>query len=436
MVVADKVPAISQNRLLRLVFVFVAYIGQGLPVGLFVYAVPSWLAANDVPPVLIGSYVGATALPWTLKFVNGFIMDRFTFLAMGKRRAWLIGAQLIMISGFLVGASLNPGFSDIALLSIISFLINAATTFQDVAVDGLAVDLIPDDERPRANGFMFGGQAVGIALGAALGGLIIASFGLSIAFLYAGALVSVSLTLVLVFRERPGERLLPWTHGQVSSEARTQKADAWGPLLKSVWSAMLNRNSVLLSLTMMMNGMIFGLYLTAGPVIATSEGGWSDEAFSSVIGLASLTAGLSGVFVFGFIVNRIGTRIGGTSGMLLFSTFALVMVLLQPFWATPWIIGAFVFSALLNDIFLKVSTCSTAMRLCDVRIAATQFALYMALGNVGTMLSGFMTGPLESLGGNTALLLGICVAGLIGAAAFSQIPAGEAVKGRLAPVAD
>lgn len=436
MTIVKNLPAISQSKLLRFVFVFVAYVGQGLPVGLFFYAIPTWLAANDVSAVLIGGYVGATALPWTLKFVNGFIMDRFTFLAMGKRRAWLIGAQLIMVFGFVLGALLNPGFSDIALLTTISFLINAATTFQDVAVDGLAVDLVPDDERPRANGLMFGGQAVGIAIGAALSGHLMSKFGASAAFLSIGALVALALALVLVARERPGERLVPWTAGEAAEDAKAQKADAWLPLFKSVWAAMLNRDSILLSVTVMMNGVIFGLYLTVGPVIATGLGGWSDEGFSSLSGIASLTAGLAGVFVFGFLVNRIGTRVGGTSGLLLYSALGLAMVLLQPIWANSWIIAAFAFGAFLTDIFLKVSTCSTAMRLCDVKVAATQFTLYMALANAGTTISGFLTGPLERLGGNQALLMGVVVAGLIGAAAFVMIKPGEDPEPVLAPLVD
>ena len=41
----------------------------------------------------VGDVLGLTALPWTLKLVNGFIMDRYTFLAMGMRRVWIIGAR-------------------------------------------------------------------------------------------------------------------------------------------------------------------------------------------------------------------------------------------------------------------------------------------------------------------------------------------------------
>lgn len=414
-------PAISQSSFLRLTFVFMAYVAQGLPVGLFFYAVPAWLAANGVSAVLIGGYVGATALPWTLKFVNGFLMDRFTFLAMGKRRAWLIAAQFIMMTGLLIGALINPDVSDIAALTAISVLINTATTFQDVAIDGLAVDLVPEQERPRANGLMFGGQAVGIAFGTALSGYMTASFGLSYALISVACLVALTLSLVIAARERPGERLLPWTSGEASEVARAQKADAWWPLLKSVWGAMINRDSILLAIAVMMNGVIFGFYLTAGPVIATNFGGWSDEGFSGLTGLASLVAGLGGILIFGLIVDRTGTRVGGTSGMLLYATLGLTMALTSAYWGISGLIVVFVFLAFSTDIYIKVSTCSTAMRLCDVKVAATQFTLYMALSNAGITISGFLTGPLDRLGGSVALCFGIMVAALIAAVAFTQI---------------
>lgn len=393
-----------------------------MPVGLFFYAIPTWLASNNVSTVLIGGYVAATALPWTLKFVNGFIMDRFTYLPMGKRRAWLIGAQLIMFVGCLGGALINPSYSDVAVLTTISVMINTATTFQDVAVDGLAVDLIRDEERPRANGLMFGGQAVGIALGTTISGVLFSSFGAVAAFLCMSGLILMALSLVLISRERPGERLLPWTQGDVSREAKAQKAEAWLPLLRSVWGAMLNRNSILLGVAMIMNGVIFGLYLTVGPVIATGPGGWSNEGFASLTGMASLTAGLAGVLVFGFLVNRIGTRIGGTSGLLLYGLLGLVTVLLQPYWSLSWVVMIFAFGAFCADIYIKVSTCSTAMRLCDIKVGATQFTLYMALANLGITISGFITGPLDGVGGNIALLLAITAAGFIGAGAFALIP--------------
>ena len=137
-----SLPAISQYRTLRLFTVFILYVAQGAPIGVFFFAVPAWLAMNGASPLAIGGFLSATSLPWTLKFVNGFIMDRFTFLPMGRRRIWLIGAQSIMVAGLILLALINPGAADIAALSAFSFLIMSATTFQDVAIDGMAVDLV------------------------------------------------------------------------------------------------------------------------------------------------------------------------------------------------------------------------------------------------------------------------------------------------------
>ena len=48
-----------------------------------------------------------------------------------------------------------------------------ATTFQDVAVDGMAVDIMKEEERARASGMMFGAQSIGIVAATALSGLAI-----------------------------------------------------------------------------------------------------------------------------------------------------------------------------------------------------------------------------------------------------------------------
>ena len=89
---------LASNRRLRLFTLFILYVAQGLPIGLMWIAIPAWMAANGADAADVGFVLGLTALPWTLKLVNGFIMDRYTFLPMGRRRVWLIGAQLAMVT--------------------------------------------------------------------------------------------------------------------------------------------------------------------------------------------------------------------------------------------------------------------------------------------------------------------------------------------------
>ena len=85
-------------------------------------------------------------LPWTFKLVYGFIMDRYAFLAMGRRRPWIIVGQFGLVLALVAMALANPGAQEIGLIAGLAFAMGLASAFQDVAVDGLAVDILPADE--------------------------------------------------------------------------------------------------------------------------------------------------------------------------------------------------------------------------------------------------------------------------------------------------
>ena len=99
---------LERSRALRFFMVFILYVAQGVPIGLFWFAIPAWMAANGASAESVGLVLSLTAAPWTLKFFNGFIMDRYTFLPMGRRRIWLIGAQIVMVLCLILCAILVP----------------------------------------------------------------------------------------------------------------------------------------------------------------------------------------------------------------------------------------------------------------------------------------------------------------------------------------
>ena len=96
-----SVPALSENSFLRYITFSVLYMAQGIPEGILYYAIPAWLAINGKNPAEIGSYVAVIALPWSFKIVNAPIMDRFTYLPMGRRRPWVLFGQFGLVASFL-----------------------------------------------------------------------------------------------------------------------------------------------------------------------------------------------------------------------------------------------------------------------------------------------------------------------------------------------
>ena len=409
MTTRSVLPAISEHAVLRLVVVFVLYVAQGLPYGLVFFAIPAWLTTSGISALALGGYLSAATLPWTIKFIHGFIMDRYAYLPMGRRRAWLIGSQAAIVAALLVCAWLNPGAEAIALLSAFGFVVMLATTLQDVAVDGMAVDLLKEEERAKANGLMFGGQSIGIAAGGAFGGILLASFGLPVALVGVGAAVGLVLLMVVVLRERPGERLLPWTRGETSAINQEHHQGAWRPIFRNTFRVILKKRSMMLILSMVLIYACWGFFLGLTPLITTNITGWSDALYSSTSGAANFVSGVVSVLLLGLLVSRIGPRWGMVLATGLFASITIWMSFNEGRWADDYVMTLYIYLAISLIVLIVVCWATTAMRMCQPAVAATQFALYMAASNLGSSIGAALLGPIESLGGYSAVFIAMSV---------------------------
>jgi PAT family beta-lactamase induction signal transducer AmpG len=411
---ATLVPPISESRALRLGMVFLLYIAQGVPLGIFFLALPAWMAGNGVEAAGVGAVLSAVSLPWTLKFVNGFIMERYPYLPMGRRRAWLIGAQLLIMAGLLGMAFANPAAGDIALLSAFAFAINTATTFQDVAIDGMAVDLVPEEERAHANGLMFGGQALGMAASGAAAGFGFASIGLAGVMAVAALFVGMLLLALLLCRERPGERLLPWTAGAPSVCSVEAHLGAWIPVLKTTSKVMLAPTSLVALPALVMIGMHGGFYAGNLPLVAVNAADWPQERISGLLATASLLAGLLALALYGIVVGWLGPKRSLMLGFGLVAATTLLALALVGQWPQGWPIGGLMLASDPINFFMAVAAGTLAMRLCTPAVAATQFTLYMATINLGRTIGAALLGPVDGLGGDVAMIAVMAPVGLAG----------------------
>jgi PAT family beta-lactamase induction signal transducer AmpG len=389
---------LEESRLLRLATVILFYFNQGVAPGFFVFALPAWLAMNGQPTGSVAMLVSASALPWSLKFLNGFLVDRYTFLPMGRRRAWIIGAQILLLAVLLVGAAIAPQPSDIILLSALGFCANIAVNFQDVGIDALAIDLMPDDERARAAGLMLGAQFLGHALTTALAGWALEAGGFQLATLAIAVLPAATVVYGLVVRERTGERRLPWGQGGVHPRNRERQAVAWVPLLIDAWRALLVPGSLVLLPLLLLRAVPSGAFETFMPGHFSNALGWDLSAYTRLVATLAIVTGAYAVAVGGRLAEWLGER-----GLLAFSAIALTLLLavfgtFPSLWELDFAIIGLLATTDLLIITYAIALVPVSMRLCLPNVAATQFVIYMGLSGVGRPVGALIAALMASAG--------------------------------------
>lgn len=365
---------------------------------MFFYAIPAWLATNGASTTQVAGVVSASILPWTLKFFLGFLMDRYTFLPMGRRRIWIIAAQSTIVVMLILAAILSPGPKEIWLLSILGFLANSGTAFQDVSIDSLAVDIMPEDERAKAAGVMFGGQILGISATTFAASQLIALYGAAAGYLAAAIVVGLVLTFGILIREREGEGRFPWSGGVAHPRNIALQVEAWKPLLVNSAKSMLAPLSLIALIIFLVRSMPSGIAEAYHPGLATSIGGWSQTEYTNTISMAQFAVGLFALTLGGWSVAKIGSQRAALIMCVLIGLFALGFGLAREEWSNPWLLTSYFWQIEFFATMLTVAVIPIAMRLCDPRVAATQFTLYMAASNVGRPLGNSVAAATDEMG--------------------------------------
>ena len=385
---------LSTQRYLRFASFTLFYVAQGLPIGLITIALPAWLTQEGAGPADIAYFVAISGLPWGFKLFAGPIMDRFAFLAMGRRRPWVIAAQAcLFVAIFLLGTTPDP-VNNITLLTWLAFVVNSCAAIQDVAVDGMAIDVLPEDERGRANAFMAFGQVAGYSGSAAVSAAALVNFGLAGAAWTLGIGIGFILLWAVIVRERKGERLLPWTEGAASERAIALQATDWSSIFLNLLRVMFLPASILLVLMTLFWRIQSGFWVTATPVIVVTDLGFSSTDYANWSATAGFMAACVGL-LFGPLIDKVGSRkllMGALLGMFVVHVTASQLTHL---WTEDW----FPLAVLFLDQFLGqvIFICFIAlhMNICWERVSATQFAIYMAWANLARSIGAWIYGELE-----------------------------------------
>jgi PAT family beta-lactamase induction signal transducer AmpG len=390
-------PALSENTFLRYFSFAALYVAQGIPEGLLWYAIPAWLAMNGISPGEIGSYVAVIGLPWSFKIINAPIMDRFTYLAMGRRRPWVLLGQLGLILSFLSMSLITDPINNLPALMIVGFMVSFFGVSQDIAVDGMAIDILPVDQQARANGLMWGSKTLGISASVAAGSWIMSQYGYFYAIVSFSLTISFIILIPLFLRERPGEKLLPWTKGEASKAAEKIQLHSWKGIFKSLYKVFFLPVSLMMGIAVFSYSMGRGLIDTVLPVFTVQELGWADTQYSQIFATANLISGIGGMIIGGFLIDYFGKVKMITVYLSLLILLAAVMSYFKDLWQTELFVTGFIIGFYVLLTFTTIAIFASAMQLCWKRVSATQFTLYMAISNLGLATGAALIGPLKHL---------------------------------------
>jgi PAT family beta-lactamase induction signal transducer AmpG len=385
---------LSSSPLTRYSTGALAYFAQGIPKGLLHIALPAWLASEGVAPAEIAAFLGVIMLPWAFKLLIGPVMDHYEFLPMGKRRPWVLAMQLGMVLSLFGFGLVEDPASQIGLLMAIGFVINAFTAAQDVAVDGMAIDLVPIEEEGRLNAYMSFGKAIGWAATSAATGSMLVLVGTAVTGVVCGLGAALIFVYLLLVRERHNERLLPWTAGEASpkNEAPPSFRQVFSDLNHVLWT----RASLVIMLIMFMAGMFSGYGRALMPIAAVNVFEFSTPQWSDLNAVMGFAGAVVALFL-GPIIDRRGAKSVMGITILLTGLHAFTLASTQELWTNSTYVMVMMSLWILLLPIIMVCVLALAMSICTSGESATQFAIYMSVCNIGATVGSLFYGAVAEI---------------------------------------
>jgi PAT family beta-lactamase induction signal transducer AmpG len=365
------VTTLAERPGLRLFLFSAMFFAQGIGWSFMAIQVPAIVAARKMTLASTGTVVAITVVPYAFKWVWGPIMDAFTIERFGRRRPWLVFSQAMMAvsaAALLLVDDYTKNFDLLLTVMLVHTVFNA---MQNVAVDALALDLVPESERGRANGIMYGSKYAGGIAGGAGVALVMEHASLQTAII---AMVAVlgAITLVPV--------LLPERSGP-PPERR-----ALGEILGSLRKVLGRRPVQLAALIMLLQNIAGGLLSAVSPVLFAQQLGWKDTEYGKMAGGWSLAAGFVGSLFAGFIADKVGHRRLAAISIAALGAVWLGFALGEPLWTNRMFDDALFLLEPFAQSMMVVSLWALCMDTTTKQTSTTQFALYTSFMNASTLI--------------------------------------------------
>ncbi len=354
---------------------FLMGFSAGLPLLLTIGVLQAWMKEKGVDLTWIGM-IALVQLPYTWKFIWAPVLDRFTLPFLGRRRGWLLVAQLCLI--FSIAAL---GYSDpvknVAAMVVAAILVSFFSASQDIVVDAYRREDLADEELGLGSSMYIYGYRLGMLL-AGGGGLIMADH-MSYARVYlimAACMVPGVVTTLLT------------PEPKVSAGApRTMKEAVLNPMVEYF-----SRNNAVWILVFIL---LYKIGDTMASAITTPfylDLGFSKTDIGAVVKVFGTGATLAGAFLGGVILLRLGiNRSLWIFGILQAMSTACFAILARIGYSIPALSGVIAFENLSSGMGTAAFVAFMAS-ITNKKFTATQYALLTSLIGVPRTFAASVTG--------------------------------------------
>lgn len=181
------------------------YLVQGLPSGFMTQALPALLRHYGVSLAQIG-LSGLLMLPWAIKFLWAPYVDQHCLFGQGHYRSWILllhfAMMLILVALSFIPIDLIQQSSMLWLLFIGLFLLNLFCATQDIASDGLTVNILQQKSYHWGNMMQVIGSRLGYFIGGGLLLYFIDIWSWQTTFLLLAGLVLLNTILIFNYQEK------------------------------------------------------------------------------------------------------------------------------------------------------------------------------------------------------------------------------------------
>ena len=359
----------------RMLVAFVMGFSSGLPLLLTMGILQAWMKEAGVDLTWIGM-ITLVQIPYTWKFIWAPFLDRFIPPFLGRRRGWLLVAQLALMMA-IVGLGYSDPVKNIWLMVFTAVLVAFFSATQDIVIDAYRREDLRDEELGLGSSLYIYGYRLGMLL-ASGGGMIMADF--------------MSFTRVYLFMSLC---MLPGVITTLLTPEPKAEAGAPRSMREAVLSPLadyLSRNEALWILAFIL---LYKLGDTMASAITTPfylEIGFSKTEIGTVVKIFGTGATLTGAFLGGLLLLKMGIFRGlwifgflqalSTAGFALLAKIGYDIKLLS---------GVIAFENLSSGMGTAAFVAFMAS-ITNKRFTATQYALLTSIMGLPRVLASSITG--------------------------------------------